>query len=240
MTSRTWPKASSTNSSPGFVVADVPSAVGRLPTITHPERKATSAVVSPTPPRTELAGIVANSFCWPPGETSTIVVPRPCSPPGAAAVGALLKLLTRTSPAVRSPRDRGMTATPYGLTSPFAGTVLATVETPCRPPMKEPPALVPAAAGSTPAAAAAAATEINPATRFPINTVPIPYLLGLRQRMRSHAPAPRGRPVTRRSSPVRHSAPRGLAVAELYGTGASTKHHRGLGTGDRYRLASRA
>ena len=100
------------------MVADVPSVVGRLPTMTQPERSATSAVVSPT--GANLAGMVANSFWWPPGEISTIVVPVPCW------FALLLKLLTRTSPAASLPWDFGTMATPYGLTSPLAGIVLDT------------------------------------------------------------------------------------------------------------------
>ena len=90
--------------------------------------------------------MVANSFWWPPGETSTIVVP------GALLVSAASsELLTRTSPAaslaVGLRGDDGDAW--YGLTSPLAGTVLATRATVFRPPTKEPPAPVLAAAGST-------------------------------------------------------------------------------------------
>src|SRR5580693_10122885 len=42
-----------------------------------------------------------------------------------------LKLLTRVSPATRRPVDAGTTATPYGFTSPLAGTVEAICETEC-------------------------------------------------------------------------------------------------------------
>jgi hypothetical protein len=40
-------------------------------------------------------------------------------------------LLTRVSPATRRPVDAGTTATPYGFTSPLAGTVEAICETEC-------------------------------------------------------------------------------------------------------------
>src|SRR5579872_6886538 len=56
----------------------------------------------------------------PSGEICTIVVPVPCR------FAALLKLLTRMFPLVSEPAVAGMTATPYGLTSPLAGTVEAT------------------------------------------------------------------------------------------------------------------
>src|SRR5450755_1339158 len=204
MTSRTWPQGSSTKSSPGFIVADVPSAVGRLPTITHPERSATSAVVSPTPPGTERAGIVANSRWWPPGDTSTIVVPVPC------ALAALLKLLTSTLPAVSRPWLRGTIATPYGLTSPLAGMVLATVATVCRPPTKEPPAPVLAAAGRTPATAAAAATESSPTARFLTNPLFIRVSPSARDGACDRTRPRQARPGTRRSLSLREAAATGL------------------------------
>ena len=50
-----------------------------------------------------------------------MVVPVPCR------LLAALKLLISTLPATRSPIVRGTTTIPYGLTSPLAGTVLATV-----------------------------------------------------------------------------------------------------------------
>ena len=61
---------------------------------------------------------------------STIVVPVPCT------LALLLKLLTRTLPRNRSPVLRGMTATPYGLTSPLPGTVDAITEVLCKGPTK--------------------------------------------------------------------------------------------------------
>jgi hypothetical protein len=88
-----------------------------------------SAVVSPTPPRQACpagnAEMLANTLVLPAGETSTSVVPVPCT------LALSLKLLTRMSPAVSRPPEAGMTATPYGFTSPLAGTVEATWVRPC-------------------------------------------------------------------------------------------------------------
>jgi hypothetical protein len=65
-----------------------------------------------------LRGVMwANWVTVPPGETWTIVVPVPWKLP------ALLKLLTRTLPLCNIPALCLTTATPYGLTSPLAGTV---------------------------------------------------------------------------------------------------------------------
>ena len=86
----------------------MPFWVGSEPTITQPVGSATSAVVRPMPPghAPPRCGTVANTDCWPPGVTWTIVEPVPC------ALAALLKLLTSTLPAVRLPVLRGTTATP--------------------------------------------------------------------------------------------------------------------------------
>jgi hypothetical protein len=58
---------------PAFVMAGVPSFVGKLPTVTNPERRATSAVVRPTPlgrgPGTDAASIFANRVTIPLDET---------------------------------------------------------------------------------------------------------------------------------------------------------------------------
>src|SRR5580704_13140493 len=94
-----------------------PFCVGSEPTITQPLRSATRAVVRPTPPGQLLSLMPANSETLPCGLTSTIVVPVPCT------FALLLKLLTSTSPRYRRPVLCGTTATPYGLTSPLAGTV---------------------------------------------------------------------------------------------------------------------
>src|SRR5437899_2532957 len=96
MVSRTIPLLSMTRRHPRLAVEDMPLAVGRLPTTTHPERRTARAVVRPTPPG-HLPGSAealtfANSVRWPPGEISTIVLPVPCS------LDFALKLLTRTSP----------------------------------------------------------------------------------------------------------------------------------------------
>src|ERR1700692_52424 len=95
------PELSSTIRQPACAVAEVPSVVGRLPTITQPLFSATSAVVSPRPPGqgpgSESGLREANGVTIPDGETSTIVVPVPC------ALVLLLKLLTSTSPFTRLP-----------------------------------------------------------------------------------------------------------------------------------------
>src|SRR5580658_3943616 len=130
----TWPQLSSTIRQPAFAVADVPSVVGKLPTITKPLRSATRAVVSPIPPGhdTLAASIWANRLKFPLGAICTIVVPVPWW------LAPLLKLLMRKRPSTRSPLVRGTRATPYGLTSPFAGTVVLMVLTVSRGPMKDP------------------------------------------------------------------------------------------------------
>ncbi len=110
MVSATFPLLLMTSRHPACAVALVPSVVGRLPTTTQPPGRMPRAVVRPTPPGhgpgSEDALICANSVCWPPGETCTIVVPVPCS------FAELLKLLTRTSPLTRLPVLVGTTATP--------------------------------------------------------------------------------------------------------------------------------
>src|SRR5258707_15057678 len=101
-----------------------PTAVGRLPTTTQPPWRMPSAVVSPTPPGQDRpAGSLArlaNSCIEPVGDTCTSVVPVPWT------LALLLKLLTRVSPAVSLPAVVGTPATPWGFTSPLAGTVEAT------------------------------------------------------------------------------------------------------------------
>jgi hypothetical protein len=83
---------------------------GKLPTITHPPGRIDSAVVSPTPPGHAFeAGsdpIVANVFTDPAGDTSTIVLPVPCT------FALLLKLLTSVSPLMSLPTVVGTTAMP--------------------------------------------------------------------------------------------------------------------------------
>ena len=69
--------------------------------------------------------MLANTLVLPAGETCTMVVPVPCT------LALSLKLLTRMSPAVSRPAEAGTTATPYGFTSPLAGTVEATWVRPC-------------------------------------------------------------------------------------------------------------
>src|SRR5438105_10201367 len=51
--STTLPQLLSTIKQPACAVADVPSLVGKLPTMTQPRCSTTSAVVSPTPPGQE-------------------------------------------------------------------------------------------------------------------------------------------------------------------------------------------
>jgi hypothetical protein len=113
----TLPHWSRTIRQPGPEMA--PFCVGSEPTITQPLRSTTRAVVRPTPPGHLLSLMPANSETLPRGLTCTIVVPVPCT------LALLLKLLTSTSPRYRRPVLCGTTATPYGLTSPLAGTVEA-------------------------------------------------------------------------------------------------------------------
>src|SRR5579884_1345823 len=127
--SSTLPRLFSTSRQPALAVAEVPSVVGRLPTITNPLRVTASAVVNPTPPG-HGPGRAAGSICantdaspgvrsFPPGGIWTIVVPVPCS------FAELLKLLMSSSPRASNPTLRGTVTIPYGLTSPLAGTVVA-------------------------------------------------------------------------------------------------------------------
>jgi len=94
-----------------------------------------SAVVSPMPPGQAWpagnAEMLANTLALPAGETWTMVVPVPCT------LALSLKLLTRMSPAVSRPPEAGTTATPYGFTSPLAGTVEATWVRPCNCPRND-------------------------------------------------------------------------------------------------------
>src|ERR1700690_2290012 len=105
---------------PALAVAEVPSVVGKLPTITQPLRSTTRAVVRPTPPvqlGASDAMTVANTLRVPLGATSTIVEPVPWR------LELALKLLMSTSLLTRCPIVRGTTAMPYGLMSPLPGTV---------------------------------------------------------------------------------------------------------------------
>src|SRR6266700_3598972 len=81
---------------PAWAVAEVPSDVGKLPTMTHPFEKTASAVVKPTPPGQapgkELASISANRLTAPPGAICMMVVPVPWR------FEPLLKLLTKIFP----------------------------------------------------------------------------------------------------------------------------------------------
>src|SRR5580704_15376272 len=167
--SRTWPNGSSTIRQPG--PETFPPLVGSEPTMTQPLRSEASAVVRPTPPGQpgRFLLILANCDTWPPGETWTIVVPVPCT------FALLLKLLISTSPRCRKPTLRGTTATPYGLTSPLAGTVDAIVLTWCSGPMKDPkpcaPAL-PAVPASRPTVAVT--TAASPAAYRLVGFIAIP------------------------------------------------------------------
>ena len=100
-----------------------PVVVGRLPTTTQPPGRMPSAVVRPTPPGQAIpAGSLAtsaNRLVCPAGDTWTMVLPVPWT------LALSLKLLTRTLPAVSRPAEAGTTASPYGFTSPSAGTVEA-------------------------------------------------------------------------------------------------------------------
>src|SRR5580692_304973 len=110
------PAGSRPGSAPPFVV-------GRLPTTTQPPGRMPSAVVRPMPPGQAIpAGSLAtsaNRVVRPAGDTWTMVVPVPCT------LALSLKLLTRMLPAVSLPAEAGTAATPYGFTSPLAGTVEA-------------------------------------------------------------------------------------------------------------------
>src|SRR5579859_7596180 len=119
------PLLSNTIRQPDCAVVAVPSLVGRLPTMTHPDRNATNAVVNPIPPGhdpgTDAALRFANGVTLPLALTSTMVVPVPWR------FDALLKSLIRTLSLASAPALAGTIATPYGLTSPLPGTVDATV-----------------------------------------------------------------------------------------------------------------
>ena len=82
--------------------------LGRLPTITQPERSIVIAAVSPTPPGqpARCCGMLANRLivCVA-GRQSTIVVPVPCR------FDLSLKLSTSTSPAATLPAETGATTT---------------------------------------------------------------------------------------------------------------------------------
>jgi hypothetical protein len=103
----------------------MPFSDGRLPTTTQPPGRTSSAVVRPTPPGQApgswLALILAKTVRCPLGVIWTIVVPVPWR------FFLLLKLLTRTLPADSRPVLCVTMKTPYGLTSPFPGTVDAMV-----------------------------------------------------------------------------------------------------------------
>jgi hypothetical protein len=105
----------------GLALAGAPegSAAGMLPTTTQPPGRIASPVERPTPPgQRSLAGSeesFANSVSFPLGESSTRVVP--------CTLALSLKLLTRVSPLTSLPEPVGTTSIPYGLTSPFDGTV---------------------------------------------------------------------------------------------------------------------
>src|SRR4029077_21184714 len=93
------PFASSTIRHPAPTVAIVPSVVGRLPTITHPVRNTTNAVVSPTPPGQppgRVPALISAKVVWlcALGAYCTIELPVPCRLP-TGGEPALLKLLTR-------------------------------------------------------------------------------------------------------------------------------------------------
>src|SRR5258708_40047566 len=95
---------------PACAVAAVPSVVGKLPTITNPERNATRAVVSPTPPGqapgSDPALMLPNKDRPPLGEICTMVVPVPCR------FADMLKCLFKTLFATNVPTVVGTTATP--------------------------------------------------------------------------------------------------------------------------------
>ncbi len=92
--STTLPWLFKTSRQPALAVAEDPSVVGRLPTITQPLRSTDKAVVRPMPPGHGLgkfaALIWAKTLNVPLGAMSTIVVPVPCR------FWLLLKLLTKT------------------------------------------------------------------------------------------------------------------------------------------------
>src|ERR1700733_3510967 len=122
--STTWPRLFNTIRHPARAVSDIPSVVGRLPTITNPLRGTARAVVSPTPPgQCTILGLiwakVGATPLSPPGGICTIVVPVPC------ALVELLKLLISRSPRTSEPTLSGTVTMPYGFTSPLPGTVLA-------------------------------------------------------------------------------------------------------------------
>ena len=106
--STTLPWLFKTSRQPALAVAEVPSVVGRLPTITQPLRSTDKAVVRPIPqgPGRFAALSWAKTLSVPLGAMSTMVVPVPCR------FWLLLELLTRTWPRTSFPELRGTTATP--------------------------------------------------------------------------------------------------------------------------------
>src|SRR5216683_5175364 len=110
-----FPLLSITRTDPGEALPHVPSGDGKLPTRTNPLFRTFKAVVSPSgavPPKYWNNGAV--------GGTSTMVVPVPWR------FELLLKFEIKMSPGLIAPpvgNPVGTKATPYGFTSPLAGTV---------------------------------------------------------------------------------------------------------------------
>src|SRR5260221_120532 len=110
-----FPFLSITRMDPAEALPQVPSGDGKLPTSTNPLRRTFNAVESPSgavPPKNWKTGAG--------GGTSTIVVPVPWR------FALLLKLKTKIPPGLIAPpvgKPGGTKATPYGFTSPLAGTV---------------------------------------------------------------------------------------------------------------------
>jgi hypothetical protein len=107
-------------SAPCPMVAAVPSVVGTLPTSTNPPLSTPSAVLKPCSPLVKNVAAVPGGAITPVGLNWLMVVPVPWM------LALLLKLAISTSPDAMSPpvgKPSGTNATPYGLTSPFDGTV---------------------------------------------------------------------------------------------------------------------
>src|ERR1700733_1951537 len=112
---RKFPLRSTTASLPACAVAEVPSAVGRLPINTRPSERIPRAALSPGADEVKKVDVL------PALSTRKMVVPVPCR------FCELLKFETRMSPGWRMPPAGGTVfgakATPYGFTSPLDGIV---------------------------------------------------------------------------------------------------------------------
>src|SRR5579883_2637758 len=102
------------------MTGNAPPVVGTFPTTTKPPRSTPSAVLSPGRELLKKVFAVPGGATAESGEKETIVFPLPWM------FALSLKLLTSTSPVLIMPppgKPSGTKATPYGFSSPVAGTV---------------------------------------------------------------------------------------------------------------------